>query len=76
MTPDEDGWFTRCPELEGYGAATWGSTEEVALRYIVEVLEMVVEELLEERKAVPETDERMNTSPPEYLVKVSISNPD
>ena len=43
LTPDEDGWLVRCPELEHYGAATWGSNVEEALRYIVEVLEMVVE---------------------------------
>ena len=72
LTPDEDGWLVRCPELEGYGAATWGSNVEEALRYIVEVLKMVVEELLEEGKAVPEADERENTSPPEYLVEVSV----
>ena len=72
MTPDEDGWLVRCPALEGYGAATWGSNKEEALRFIEEVLEMVVEELLEEGKAVSEVDEHLNVSPPNYLVKVSV----
>ncbi len=72
LTPDEDGWFVRCPDLEHYGAATWGSNEEEALRFIGEVLEMVVEELLEEGKVVPETAVREELAYPEYLVTVLI----
>ena len=72
LTPDEDGWLVRCPELEGCGAATWGSNVEEALRYIVEVLEMVVEELIEEEKAIPVAAIGDKADPPEYLVTVSI----
>lgn len=48
VEPDEDAWFAYCPALKGYGAATWGSTREEALRTIREVVGMVVAELVEE----------------------------
>lgn len=72
MTPDEDGWLVRCPQLEGWGASTWGSNKEEALRFIVEVLEMVVEELIEEGKAIPVAANENEPVPPEYLVTVSV----
>ena len=34
VEPDEDRWVSYCPVLEQYGAATWGYTEEEALRHI------------------------------------------
>ena len=49
VEPDEDRWHAYCPVLEKYGAATWGYTQEQALNNIREVVEMVVEELREEK---------------------------
>jgi predicted RNase H-like HicB family nuclease len=48
VASDEDRWHAYCPALERYGAATWGNTEEEALRHINEVVQMVVEELKED----------------------------
>jgi predicted RNase H-like HicB family nuclease len=45
VEPDEDRWHAHCPALEQYGAATWGSTHEEALKHIQEVVQMVAEEL-------------------------------
>jgi predicted RNase H-like HicB family nuclease len=53
IEPDEDRWRAYCPALEAQGAATWGHTEEEALRHIREVLEMIVAELVEEGEPVP-----------------------
>ena len=48
VEPDEDAWHAHCPALATYGAATWGTTREEALRHIREVVEMVVAELEED----------------------------
>ena len=48
IEPDDDRWHAYCPALEQYGAATWGYTEEEALRHIQEVVQMVVAELRED----------------------------
>jgi predicted RNase H-like HicB family nuclease len=53
VEPDEDAWFAYCPALAGYGAATWGSTREEALRHIREVVGMVVAELVEDGEDHP-----------------------
>jgi predicted RNase H-like HicB family nuclease len=53
VEPDEDRWRAYCPALEAQGAATWGHTEEEALRHIREVLEMIVAELVEEGGPMP-----------------------
>ena len=53
VEPDEDRWHVHCPALERYGAATWGSTREEALRHIREVVGMVIEELIEDGEPVP-----------------------
>lgn len=53
VEPDEDRWHAYCPALEQYGAATWGNTEEEALRHINEVVQMVVEELVEASGTFP-----------------------
>jgi predicted RNase H-like HicB family nuclease len=53
VEPDEDAWFAYCPALKVYGAATWGSTREEALRHIREVVGMVVAELVEEGEDLP-----------------------
>ena len=54
VEPDEDRWVSWCPSLEQFGAATWGFTEEEALRHIREVVEMVVAELVEDNLPIPE----------------------
>jgi len=48
IEPDDGRWHAHCPALDGYGAATWGDTEEEAFRNIREVAQMVVEELRED----------------------------
>jgi predicted RNase H-like HicB family nuclease len=53
VEPDEDAWHAWCPALQGYGAATWGSTRAEALRHIEEVVAMVVAELIEEGETPP-----------------------
>jgi predicted RNase H-like HicB family nuclease len=53
VEPDEDAWHAYCPALQGYGAATWGSSREEALRHIREVVGMVVAELVEDGEEVP-----------------------
>ena len=54
IEPDEDRWSAHCPALQAYGAATWGNTQEEALKHIQEVVQMVVEELLEDGDPIPE----------------------
>lgn len=59
IEPDqfEDGrpaYHVFCPALQEYGAATWGATEEEALKHIQEVVRMIVAELLEDGLAIPE----------------------
>jgi predicted RNase H-like HicB family nuclease len=54
IEPDEDRWSAHCPALRVYGAATWGNTQEEALKHIQEVVQMVVEELLEDGEPIPE----------------------
>ena len=53
--PDEKAvWRAYIPILEEIGAATFGHTKEEALKNIQEVLEMIIEELTEEGKPIPE----------------------
>ena len=47
VEPDEDRWHAYCPALVHQGAATWGNTEQEALKNIREVVQMVVESLTE-----------------------------
>ncbi len=60
IEPDEDfegrpsGWHAYCPALEHIGGSTHGSTREEALRHISEVVRMIVDELIEEGKPLPE----------------------
>ncbi len=53
VEPDEDRWVSWCPALEQFGAATWGYTEEEALKHIREVVGMVVSELVEDNLPIP-----------------------
>lgn len=50
---DEDVWRAYVPELESKGAATWGKTQDEALKNIQEVAQMVIEELLDEGESLP-----------------------
>ena len=50
---DEEGWHIYYPDWENIGASTWGYTQEEALRYIQEVLEMIIEEFNEEGIPLP-----------------------
>jgi predicted RNase H-like HicB family nuclease len=71
MTADEDGWLVRCPQLEGWGAVTWGRNEAEALRFIEEVLGMVWKSCW--RKGVKRPWLRaMKELPASYLVNVSV----
>ena len=55
VEPDDDAWFASCPALESQGAATWGDTQEEALKNIEEVVRMVVESLVEHGEPLPQT---------------------
>ena len=67
---DEDCWSACCPVLEKYGAATWGYTQEEALKNIREVVQMVIEELVEDKEPIPEgpSDEVTVCSQPRVAV--------
>jgi predicted RNase H-like HicB family nuclease len=59
LEPDEDAqgnpaWFACCPALESIGGAASGRTKEEALRRVSEVVRMIVQELIEEGKPLPE----------------------
>ena len=54
VEPDEDRWHAYCPALVHKGAATWGNTEQEALKNIREVVQMVVESLTERGQPIPE----------------------
>ncbi|MBK5191157.1 MAG: type II toxin-antitoxin system HicB family antitoxin [Methanosarcinales archaeon] len=59
--PFEDGrmaYHTYCPALDEYGAATWGFTRDEALKNIQEVVRMIVEELIEDGKPIPESPKK------------------
>jgi predicted RNase H-like HicB family nuclease len=51
------GWHAYCPALKSVGGATWGETQEEALKNISEVVHMIVEEFVEEGKPLPEGPE-------------------
>ncbi len=53
VEPDGDRWHAYCPDLERYGAATWGHSQAEALHHIQEVVEMVIEELQEDGALIP-----------------------
>jgi len=60
LEPDEDtqgnpAWHAYCPALETLGGATSGRTKQEALTNINEVVRMIVQELIEEGKPLPET---------------------
>jgi predicted RNase H-like HicB family nuclease len=62
LEPDEDAqghpaWHAYCPALESVGGATSGRTGEEALSKINEVVRTIVQEFIEEGKALPEGPE-------------------
>jgi predicted RNase H-like HicB family nuclease len=72
VEPDEDRWHAYCPALEEYAATTWGYTEEEAFKNIQEVVQMIVEELIEDGKPIPEfpSGEVLVFSEPRVMVTV------
>ena len=72
VEPDGDRWHAYCPALEHYGAATWGNTQEEALKHIHEVVSIVVEELLEDGMQIPEGPDGDVTVFPESRVAVTV----
>ncbi|MGH9659667.1 MAG: type II toxin-antitoxin system HicB family antitoxin [Bryobacteraceae bacterium] len=72
VEPDEDRWHAYCPALVQQGAATWGNTQEEALKNIEEVVKLVVESLIEHGETVPEhpPDQVRVSSAPEVAVTV------
>jgi len=63
VEPDEDRWHAYCPALEDKGGATWGYTKEEALKNIREVVEMIIEELIEDREPIPEKEVHIFSEP-------------
>ena len=54
---DADGgaaWYACCPALEHSGAATSGRTKDEALRNINQIVHMIVQEFVDERRALPD----------------------
>ena len=74
--PDEPAkkavWRAYIPVLEEIGAATVGDTQEEALKNIQEVLEMIIEELIEEGKPIPEQPQDEVTVFPDSRVAVAV----
>ena len=71
LEPDAEGWHVSCPALRPYAAATWGSTQEEALKHIKEVIEMIVEELQEEGTPIPEEPREEVIVSPESWISVT-----
>ena len=73
VEPDEDRWVSYCPVLEPFGAATWGYTEEEALKNVREVVEMVLAEMVEDGLPIPERPpEDVTIYPTEHRVAVPV----
>lgn len=59
VEPDEDAqgnpaWYAYCPALESIGAAASGRTRDEALSNVNEIVRMIVEEFVEEGRALQE----------------------
>jgi len=54
VEPDGQRWHAYCPALVRQGGATWGYTQEEALKNLREVIQMVVESLVEHGEPVPD----------------------
>jgi predicted RNase H-like HicB family nuclease len=53
VEPDGERWHAYCPALVGQGGATWGYTQQEALKNIHEVIQLVVESMMEQGEALP-----------------------
>ena len=53
VEPDGDRWHAYCPALSRQGGASWGYTQQEALKNIEEVVKMVVASLIEHGEPVP-----------------------
>jgi predicted RNase H-like HicB family nuclease len=72
VEPDGERWHAYCPALVRQGGATWGYTQQEAVKNIQEVVQMVVASLLEHGEAVPEepSDQVQVFSEPQVAVTV------
>lgn len=68
LGPDGEGWRVFFPDWEEIGASTWGYTQEEALKYIREVLEMIIEEFEEEGTPLPLTGKTAVSEGPTVMV--------
>ena len=57
VEPDEDRRSAYCPALESLGAATWRNTQAEELKHNPKVAAMILEELVEENRPIPEDPE-------------------
>jgi predicted RNase H-like HicB family nuclease len=72
VEPDGKRWHAYCPALKEYGAVTWGNTSEEALKNIQEVVQMIVEEIIEDKKTLPVWPEAEVVVFPEPRVAVAV----
>ena len=72
VEPDEDKWAVHCPALLKYAATSWGDTQEEAIRNIQEVIELIVQELTEDKEPIPEEPAEEVTVSSEPRVAVTI----
>lgn len=72
IEPDEDKWAVHCPALLKYAATSWGDTREEALKNIQEVIEMILQELVEDKEPIPEEPSGEVTVSAEPRVAVTI----
>jgi predicted RNase H-like HicB family nuclease len=63
------GYFAYVPELEHIGGATQGKTAPEALKNLQEVLQMIIEELIEEKQPIPTEAAKVSDEP---LVTVTL----
>jgi predicted RNase H-like HicB family nuclease len=73
IEPDEDfdgnlkGFHAYCPALDSLGGVTWGATEAEALKNMNDVIHVIVDELIEEGKPIPEGPEGSAVRPYRYV---------
>ena len=54
IEPDDDRWVAYCPLLQARGAATWGHTQEEALKNIQEVLQLTLQSMYRHGEPIPQ----------------------
>jgi predicted RNase H-like HicB family nuclease len=69
--PIVDGWSAYIPELATVGGATFGDTADEAIKNMVEVVEMLIEEYKEEGKPLPIRLEKF--SPLAHVRKIKVA---